>query len=105
MTLLKRHGNGAGLHKVQGLLFQEAGRCNGRVLLATQLDLIEELLLAGNESPAVVGALEAVAAFRGELSRPLLRKDILQRLIKAIQLVRGVVPLVAELRHMVANSY
>jgi len=104
-TVLKKMDNGVTLHKVQGLLFKEPGRCYSRVLMATQLVLIEEFLSAGNESLACVGALEAVAAFRGELSRSLLRKDVLQRLIKVMQLVPGVVPGVTELRQMVANSY
>jgi len=103
VTVLKRQDNGAATYKVQGLLFEEAGRCNGRLLLARQLDLIDEQLRLDGESPARA-ALAAVAVFRCELSRSFLRKDVLQRQIRVMQLEPAVAALVAELRRMVGHS-
>ncbi len=105
ITVLKRQDNSVALYKVQGRLFEEARRCNGRVLLARQLDLIVEQLRLDGKSTVIVGVLAAVAAFRGELSRTVLRKDVLQRHIKVMQLEPAVATLVAELRRMVGNSY
>jgi hypothetical protein len=105
VTVLKKQDNGAAIYKVQGLLFEEAGRCNGRLLLARQLDLIDEQIRLDGESPAGACALAAVTAFRCELSRSLLRKDVMQRQIKVMQLEPAVTALVAELRRIVANSY
>ncbi len=68
ITVLKRQDNGDALYKVQSLLYEEVGRCNRRVLLARQLDLIDEQLRLDGESPAGACALPAVVAFRCELS-------------------------------------
>lgn len=92
----------------QRVLPMDSARADVRAQMFRQLDEIRQTLLAqddAHDEALLHSALLAVSAFQAELTQPLIRKDVLQQLLKTIRLVSAVSPLVAEVRQKVARVY
>jgi hypothetical protein len=107
-SFLKNHDRSSHLGWQQKVWTLDAVRNEQRVCLSRDLDQIQDILMAQQGVPddaCIKMALVAVSAFRAELTRPLIRKDVLQQLLKTIRLVSAASPLVAEVRQKVARVY